>query len=262
MPSPSFIAPCACPATQSSWRTPDRQEEARIVSDYHKEVPWTPIIGGVVGSHAYGLNIEGSDVDRMFFSAAPTTLFHGLTPPWDKTATIVQHEPEDVVVHEAAKALKLVLKCNPSILEVLWLTEYEVCTNMGQRLIELRNQLISQKLVHNAYFNYAGDQFTRLKNAGRFPTVPVSRIKKHARHILRLLDQGTQLYTTGTFSVKVDDPQRYFDFAEEVAETPDAALRELSRAEEIFSTARTPLPAEPNTYQGEVWLHSVRAMYY
>jgi predicted nucleotidyltransferase len=221
------------------------------------------MLGGVVGSHAYGLNTEASDVDRMYFAAAPTVAFHGLNPPWGKTATVVQKDPlSDVVVHEAAKMLGLVLKCNPSVLEVLWLDEYEVRTNLGARLIDLRGKFISQRLVRNAYLGYATDQFTRLTNAGRFSSVPVNRIKKHARHILRLLDQGTQLYTTGTFTVKVDEPQRYFDFAEEVAENPDAAQRELSRAEDVFDITATPLPVEPNLFQAEVWLHSVRALYY
>lgn len=231
-----------------------------MITDYHKNDPWKPILGGVVGSHAYGLNTETSDVDRMFFAVAPTVQFHGLNPPWGKKGTIVQHEPEDVVIHEVAKAVSLMLKCNPSILEVLWLDEYEVCTPLGQRLIELRSEFLSQPYVRNAYLGYATDQFKRLKSAGRFSSVPASRIKKHARHILRLLDQGTQLYTTGTFEVKVRDPQRYFDFADKVAEDPDEALRELHIAEDLFNTAKTPLPPVPNAFQAEVWLHSVRAV--
>jgi len=221
---------------------------------------WKPILGGVVGSHAYGLNTDESDVDRLFFAAAPTVEFHGLNPPWGKAGTIVQHEPEDVTIHEVAKAVSLLLKCNPSIVEILWLDEYEVCTEMGRRLIDLRGEFLSQPYVRNAYLGYATDQFKRLKNAGRFNSVPPKRIKKHARHILRLLDQGTQLYTTGTFEVKVRDPQRYFDFAEEVAENPDAAKHELHIAEDLFNTAKTPLPPAPNRMQAEAWLHAVRAV--
>lgn len=227
----------------------------------YRKNEWTPILGGVVGSHAYGLNTDDSDVDRMFFAAAPTVQFHGLNPPWGKAGTVVQHEPEDVVVHEVAKAVSLLLKCNPSIVEILWLDEYEVRTEMGSRLIELRSEFLSQPYVRNAYLGYATDQFKRLKNAGRFTSVPVKRIKKHARHILRLLDQGTQLYTTGTFEVKVRDPQRYFDFADKVAENPDEAEHELSIAEDLFNTAKSPLPLTPGFYQAETWLHTVRAIY-
>jgi len=218
---------------------------------------WTPIIGGVVGSHAYGLNTDESDVDRLFFAAAPTIQFHGLNPPWGKAGTIVQHEPEDVTVHEVAKALSLLLKGNPSIVEILWLDEYEVCTEMGRRLIELRSQFLSQTYVRNAYLGYATEQLRRIRTR----SVPAKRVKKHARHILRLLDQGTQLYTTGTFEVKVRDPERYFDFANRVEEDMHVATDELHRAEELFDTAKTPLPAQPNAYQAEVWLHTVRALY-
>lgn len=230
-----------------------------MTSDYHKNDPWKPILGGVVGSHAYGLNTENSDVDRMFFAAAPTVQFHGLNPPWGKKGTIVQHEPEDVVTHEVAKAVSLMLKCNPSVLELLWLDEYEVRTGMGQRLIELRSHFLSKSYVRNAYFGYATDQFTRLKNELRFPDVPVKRSRKHARHMLRLLEQGTQLYSTGTFEVKLKDPQRYFDLADAIVNDPQVGVDEIRRAEELFDTVTTPLPKDPNLFQIEVWLHAVRA---
>lgn len=156
--------------------------------------PWTTLLGGIVGSHAYGLNTPTSDVDRLQFAAAPTVAFHGLRLPVDKAATR-EHKSPDITVHEAGKAVSLLLKSNPTVSEVLWLGSYEILTPLGQELIDLRDRLLCAPRVRNAYLGYANQQFQRLINKGRFPDVPINRIAKHGRHLLRLVEQGTQLWT-------------------------------------------------------------------
>lgn len=222
---------------------------------------WTTILGGVVGSHAYGLNTPTSDVDRLQFAVAPTTDFHGLSLPIGKDATHVAHDP-DVTVHEVGKAVSLLLKCNPTVTELLYLNEWETADYWGLELLDIRESFLSARAVRNAYFGYATQQFQRLANKGRFPDVSTGRIEKHARHLLRLINQGTRLWLTGTLTVLVEDPQRYFEFGARVVHDTRHAKRALDDAEEIFNTYSTSLPQEPDRREAEIWLKRVRADFF
>lgn len=80
----------------------------------------TVLLAGVVGSHAYGMNRPGSDVDRLGVYAVPTIELHGITPPTGRAATLTSHDP-DWAAHEAGKYANLCLGGNPTALELMWL---------------------------------------------------------------------------------------------------------------------------------------------
>lgn len=221
------------------------------------------LLSGITGSRAYGMAHADSDTDRHGIFAAPTVEFHGLSLPIGKRATICRHEP-DVTLHEAGKAVALLLNGNPTMSELLWLPEecYETRTPWGEGLLGIRKAFLSAPRVRDAYLGFARQQFDRLEKAGRFPDVPVSRIAKHARHLLRLVDQGTRLWVTGELQVRVDDPRKYFEFADRVLDKPEAARGVLARAELTFIQTPTVLPDEPDVATAEGWLLDVRAGFY
>lgn len=221
---------------------------------------WTPILSGIVGSHAYGLNHADSDVDRIQIAVAPTEAFLGLRTPVERTLSRQFHNP-DIAVHEVGKALRLLLKCNPTITELLWLDSHEVCTEWGADLVDARPWLLTADRVRGAYLGYASQQFQRLLNKGRFPDVPVHQNEKHARHLLRLVEQGTTLWRTGELVLRVDDPQRYFDFGRRVAADPTIARPVLAGAEDAF-TRPTVLRQHVNETSAERWLRRIRRAYY
>lgn len=231
----------------------DEQQTTIPELPYGSEV----LLSGIIGSRAYGMDTPDSDTDRLGIWAAPTSLFHGFDLPIDRYATLVQHTP-DVTLHEARKFLLLALKGNPTITELLWLERYETLSPAGVRLVDMREKLLSAPRVRSAYLGYATQQYDRLQHRGRFPDVPVSRIQKHARHLLRLLDQGTLLYQTGQLVVRVSDPQRYVDFGKAVAADHTAATPALRAAERAFDRP-SPLPAYPDDDAAQAWLLSVRA---
>ena len=220
------------------------------------------LLSGVVGSHAYGLATEESDVDQLGVFAAPTEKILGLHPPAD---SLVNVKP-DITYHEARKYLSLVLRCNPTVTELLWLEDsYEVATVLGAELVGIRKSFLSAPYVRNAYLGYATQQFRRLENRGdgSFSSDTRLRTAKHARHLLRLLDQGLQLYRDGHLTVRVDDPDLYHDFGRAVAAgDPDMARERLGHAEAMFDEARTPLPEHPDEKQAEDWLLKVRRLYW
>lgn len=234
---------------------------------------WRPILSGVVGSQAHGTAGPDSDVDTMTVALAPTEEFLGLHPPVGAAATRVTNDP-DTVTHEAGKFAALALKCNPSILELLFLPEDAYATMhmpYGAELWLGRGAFLSRRAVRNAYFGYATAQFQRIERRSveigthTFSSDVRGRTAKHARHLLRLLECGAQLYATGTMSVRVADPQALREFGDAVAVEGDAGLNlareRLAHYEEVFDRAVSPLPESPDERAVEQWLRAVRRMH-
>jgi predicted nucleotidyltransferase len=221
------------------------------------------LLAGVVGSTAYGLATPESDVDRLGVFAAPTVLFHGLRPPTGRQATRVRTDP-DVTHHEAGKFAGLCLGVNPTVTELLWLEEYEVRTELGERLVGIRGAFLSAQRVRDAYLGYAVSQFRRLETRGdgAFSADTRKRTAKHARHLARLVHQGLGLYRSGELKVRLDDPEWFRGFGERVASGElEEARGVLAKAETDFDAARTPLPERPDEGAVEAWLLEVRAAF-
>lgn len=218
------------------------------------------LLQGVVGSHAYGLNNEDSDIDRLGVYAAATREFHGLHPPMDRAATLVRSGP-DITMHEALKFAKLCLGGNPTVTELLWLDEYEVKTDLGNDLLSIRTAFLSRKRVADAYIGYAMSQFKRLTDTGQFQSKQRARAEKHSRHMLRLFDQGLELYRTGTLTLKVTNPEWYRETGAQIAANPDLALPFLVKAKEDFENSKSPLPERPDDELVQSWVLRVRTQF-
>ncbi len=227
------------------------------------DAPPNVLLSGIVGSVAYGLDTEDSDVDRLGVFAARTERLLGLHPP---KPSIVSGKP-DATFHEAGKYAALALKVNPTITELMWLPDelYETRTGLGSALIAVRCSFLSRKAVRNAYLGYATQQFRRLENRGdgSFSADTRKRTAKHARHLLRLLTQGLELYETGALTVRLQNPGHYRDFGVRVASGDlEAAQKEIGSAEHWFDSVDSPLPDKPDEAAVEFWLQMVRRKHY
>jgi hypothetical protein len=225
--------------------------------------PPNVLLAGVVGSTAYGLATPKSDVDQLGLFAARTEKLLGLHPVQQ---SVVSSKP-DATWHEAGKYAALALRVNPTITELMWLPDdlYETRTALGSALIAIRSSFLSRTHVRNAYLGYATQQFRRLENRGdgSFSADTRKRTAKHARHLLRLLAQGLELYETGSLTVRLGDPGHYREFGERVAAGDIAAAqREVTSAERLFDGADSPLPDKPDERAVEFWLQMVRREYY
>lgn len=226
---------------------------------------WRVLLQGTVGSHAYGLNHAESDVDLLAVGIAPTEQFLGLAPPTRKSGTrLGQSIGQDSVTHELGKYCALALQCNPTILDLLWLESrlYSVRTPVGNELIYRRQEFLSRGYVRNAYLGYATQQFNKLQRRGdgTFSSDVRNRSAKHARHIYRLVEQGFQLYTTGSMQLMMDKTaaERCRDFAEKAVDAPVIAINYLADQEKRFDGAECALPERPQTERFEQWLRDVR----
>lgn len=223
------------------------------------------ILQGIVGSTAYGLATPSSDIDRMGVFIAPTSQVVSFHPPKE---SVVTNKP-DVTMHEVGKFLSLVLRCNPSVTELLWLGDrldsYEVLdAPWGYDLIYMRKSFLSAPLVKNAYLGYATQQFKKLisRGDGTFGPDLAKRTQKHARHLRRLVEQGFEMYTTGSLTVQVADPEGIHEFGRRVEADPEVAIAYMARAEANFADVKSALPDHPDEEKAERWLIHVRKQHW
>lgn len=210
----------------------------------------TTLLRGIVGSHAYGLAHEGSDVDRLGVFVAPTLEVAGLDWHSSKESHVKQGpEGDDFAEHEVGKFFRLVLKANPTVSELLWLAPewYETRTLWGNTIIDMRTAFLSRRPVWAAYHGYAEAQLKKYKDGFTKP--------KYARHALRLVEQGHQLYTTGQLNVQVSQPWRYFDLEDM---TSEQVLETVRQALDAWTEDSTALPEEPDTQAVRDLLSSIR----
>jgi hypothetical protein len=231
-------------------------------------IPGTILLSGIVGSTAYGLSHEGSDTDRLGLFAAPTTAFHGLHRPAESHVTT----HPDATFHEAAKWCRLALGCNPTVTELAWLPDdlYETRTSLGAELIAIRASFLSAPRTRAAYLGYSTQQFRKLeaRGDGSFSSDTRKRTAKHARHLWRLIQQGTDLNATGRLTVRLSETEARMclDFGERVAAGDLEHARDLIASAERhfdeYGDGRSALPPRPDESAAEAWLLRVRREFY
>ncbi len=221
--------------------------------------PRNVLLSGIVGSTAYGLAHAGSDLDRLGLFAVPTEELHGLDRPAESHVTTAP----DHTLHEAAKWCRLALGCNPTASELAWLPDelYETRTPLGDELIAIRSSFLSADAVRGSYLGYAQQQFRKLLTRDTTDPATRARAAKHARHLVRLVEQGVRLHETGEIVLRLTDPERVRELGERIADRPGLATTLLADAEDRFARPGV-LPPTPDRAPAEAWLRRVRAAHY
>ena len=150
-----------------------------------------------VGSKAFGLSNEQSDDDfrGIFLPAADQN--------WSLYEVPQQIEfndgQNDEVYWELEKFLRLALKANPNILEVLWTPIVLETSPIADRLRDIRTSFLSKHL-YKTYSGYVLSQFRRMRNQHQKTGTYKA---KHAMHLIRLLRSGISALHTGQIAVDV-----------------------------------------------------------
>lgn len=113
------------------------------------------------GSHAYGTNIETSDVDVRGCAMNSKSDILGLT-----NFEQVVNTATDTTVYSFNKLVSLLLNCNPNTIEMLGCKpeHYFYISAEGREMINNKNLFLSQKAA-GSFGGYAEQQLRRLKNA-------------------------------------------------------------------------------------------------
>jgi len=208
------------------------------------------ILEAVTGSKAYGLNHAQSDTDKMGIFVAPTVHVAGLGwaskhESWSNAGP----EGDDYTLHEVGKYLKLVLKSNPTLVELLFIDQYETLTDEGRAMIDLRGKVLYTKGIREAYYGYAKAQYERVMRE-----YPLHK-PKMARHCVRIAIQGHELLTTGTTNVKVLDPQYLFDL-NDMGQTD--LFNTMAKHVQSIDDAKSVLRDEPDRKSVAAFLEDIR----
>ena len=154
------------------------------------------VLLGLGGSHAYGTNVEGSDVDiRGVATQLPKDILTG-----NRFDQIID-EATDTTVYSLDKIVSLLSNCNPNTIEILGLEpwQYIYVSDVGQALIDNRDMFLSKRAV-NAFGGYANSQLRRLDNkAAR----DLSQAQQEV-HILHSIENA-----------RYDFPRKYFGYPED-----------------------------------------------
>ena len=142
---------------------------------------YTKIYETIVGSVAYGLNIEGkSDLDVKGVAIPNIKHILGLHP-------FEQHEiTVDYVIYSLQKFVKLAASANPTILETLFVSESDILYMhpLGIKLRDNRDLFLSTKVKHS-FSGYAYSQILRLKNHHKWINDPQVQPKQEDYYITK-----------------------------------------------------------------------------
>ena len=161
------------------------------------------ILLGLGGSHAYGTNVESSDIDirGIALNSKEEVLLR------DDFEQIVDSDT-DTTVYSFAKIVKLLADANPNTLEIIFQDEsaYLKLTEIGKKLIANRHMFLSQKCFYT-FGGYARQQLRRLDNKA-MRELPQG---KQEVHILNSIKNATYSFHEKYFEFDDDAIKLYID---------------------------------------------------
>lgn len=153
------------------------------------------------GSHAYGTNVEGSDVDIR--GCALNTKEEILT---NKKFEQFVNEETDTTVYGFNKLISLLVNVNPNTIEMLGCKpeHYLYISPIGSELLDNKHIFLSKRCIYS-FGGYANQQLRRLDNKA---VRDVSQSQQEV-HILNSIKNATHVYKERFFNHEEDDIKLY-----------------------------------------------------
>ena len=156
-----------------------------------------PILVGMSGSIAYGLDTPESDVDiRGIFLNPPEELI-GLRHEQES----LRPDNSDTLLYGLRKAMRLLLDCNPNAIELLGLRRQDIlyCSEEGRLILDRAQAFLSQKAIFtfNGYAVKRRRQIQKLLSEGKQDKKAIS---KEMTHLIRAYAMGGDLLENGRVS--------------------------------------------------------------
>ncbi|MGG5461160.1 DNA polymerase beta superfamily protein [Clostridium sp. B9] len=127
------------------------------------------------GSHAYGTNVSGSDLDIRGIAVERPKEIIGMS-----SFEQFEDRKTDTVIYGLKKVIVLLQNCNPNVIEMLGTREDQliVCNKYGRLLRDNLDLFLSQKAIQS-FGGYATAQLRRLQNALARENYPQKEKEKH-----------------------------------------------------------------------------------
>jgi predicted nucleotidyltransferase len=212
---------------------------------------------GSVAHNMYIPNIDPNsidDIDLMGVYMAPVDHYIGIKQIKETREVFI--DQWDVVCYEFTKFVRLLLKCNPNVMSLLWLkdNQYIKIHPWGKLLIENRDMFVSKKAYHS-FTGYAYNQLKRMTHCAHEGYMGQKRKAlvekygydcKNAAHCIRLLKMGIEFITEGHLNVAREDASYLLEIKRgrrTLEYVQDEAARLFKLADEAY--VRSKLPYEP-----------------
>ena len=155
------------------------------------------------GSHAYGTNVEGSDVDLR--GCALNSKEEILT---NKNFEQFVNEDTDTTIYAFNKLITLLTNVNPNTIEMLGCKpeHYLYISPIGKELLDNRHLFLSKKCIHS-FGGYANAQLRRLDNKA----VRLVSQSEREQHILNSIKNATYSFKEQYFEHDEDSIKLYID---------------------------------------------------
>jgi predicted nucleotidyltransferase len=208
----------------------------------------------VIGSRAYGLDDDNSDIDRRGIYLPPAHLHWSLFGVPEQ----LENDETQEAYWELRKFIVLALKANPNVLECLYTPIVETATPLARELLDMKTIFLS-RMVYQTYNGYVMSQFkkmqTDIRNQGQVKW-------KHVMHLIRLLLSGIAVLREGFVPVQVGDHRQALLYVkagempwEKVEEWRLDLHRQFDRAFE-----ETTLPERPDYERANEYLVKARRL--
>lgn len=163
------------------------------------------ILLGLGGSHAYGTNNEGSDLDIR--GCALNSKSEILT---NENFEQFTNDETDTTIYSFNKLISLLCNVNPNTIEMLGLKpeHYLYMSPIGQELIDHRKLFLSKKAIQS-FGGYANQQLRRLDNKSARLVGQAER----ERHILNSIENAKYTFKERYFEHPEDAIKLYVDKA-------------------------------------------------
>ena len=187
------------------------------------------------GSHAYGTNIESSDIDLRGVMLPTKEELIGL-----KSFEQRLDEETDSCIYSFTKFVHLAMQCNPNIIEMLGCREYLIFNEVGMQLIDKAKMFLSKRCV-NTFGGYANAQLRRITNAlchDRYTEEDkVKHIKSTMDVAIDKLSEKNKIFNDGGIIPKIIDDKLTLsiNIKDEPIDLVRAALNDLLTIEKTFN---------------------------
>lgn len=206
---------------------------------------------GLQGSRALGIENPNCDWDYRGVYIAKNKELLSFDKPKEQYEYV--DKELDYVIYEAKKFLRLAMQCNPSILQLLFLSSFEIETEIGKIIVANRKIFLSN-IAKKTYAGYAMSQILPLKKSDAI--IINEKLAKSIRHCFRLFEQGRELLETGKITVRLKNPERFF----EISKMKKEKILELFEQEnEKFMKIKTILPDQPDIKEIGTLLMRIRS---
>ena len=155
----------------------------------------------VAGSHAYGTNHVGSDLDIR--GAATNDRFSILTM---QDFEHVRHGETDTIIYSFDKLVKMLCSGNPNVIEMLGLRpeHYLLQTKVGSELLARKDMFLSRRIA-DSFGGFAASQMKIVAN-----DTSAQKCQKAMMHAFRALSMGIEIMQTGQVNTYRSDKELSF----------------------------------------------------